>query len=374
VLRAADTPPVRAGLRLALLTLGVVCVHLWLVDRHLPSRLGEGAADRAPKRMEVSFVRELAQATPAFAAPAASPKPLRSAPAAWPVAGAASAPESVGEPLGEGAADAAAEAVPPPASVPPPDIAPPPALSAALETAPMLPPLPAASATPAASPAAFEWPPSTRLSYTLSGDFRGPVVGTATVEWLRAGSRYQVRMEVSAGLLFSRRVSSEGEITPEGLQPRRYDEETKVVLRDARRQTIWLDGDRVRLPGGTDAPRPAGVQDSASQFVQMTWLFTTRPALLERGRTVDIPLALPRRVETWVYEVLETETLHTPVGPVQAVHVKPRREGKPNELVAEMWVAPSLQYLPVRLLIRQDAQTYIDLLIERLPQQAEPGR
>ena len=39
-----------------------------------------------------------------------------------------------------------------------------------------------------------------------------------------------------------------------------------------------------------------------------------------------------------------------------------------------MWVAPSLQYLPVRLLIRQDAQTYIDLLIERLPQQAEPGR
>jgi hypothetical protein len=39
-----------------------------------------------------------------------------------------------------------------------------------------------------------------------------------------------------------------------------------------------------------------------------------------------------------------------------------------------MWVAPSLQYLPVRLLIRQDAETYIDLLIERLPEQAAPGR
>lgn len=357
---AADIPPAGSGLRLALLTLAVVSVHLWLVDRHLPSQLGEGAAHSTPRRIDVSFVRELAQA-PAATPPLIAPKPPRPAVASLPPMPAASAPEL-----------AAAES-PRPA----PDLQPPPALSAALEALPTLPALPtmaAASAAIATSNVAFEWPPSTRLSYTLSGDFRGPVVGTATVEWLRAGSRYQVRMDVSAGLLFSRRVSSEGEITPEGLQPRRYDEETKVVLRDARRQTIWLDGDRVRLPGGSEAPRPAGVQDSASQFVQMTWLFTTRPALLERGRTVDIPLALPRRVETWVYEVLETETLQTPAGPVEAVHVKPRREGKPNELTAEMWVAPSLQYLPVRLLIRQDAQTYIDLLIERLPQQAEPGR
>ena len=363
MLQAADTPPARAGLRLALLTLGVACLHLWLVDSYLPSRLGEGAADSTPRRIEVSFVRELAQV-----APSPSTAPLRAAPRGTegrppPAAAAASSPSAAPSEL--------------PLPVPVPEIAPPPALSAALEAlpaVPALPVLPAASAAVATSNVAFEWPPSTRLSYTLSGDFRGPVVGTATVEWLRAGSRYQVRMDVSAGLLFSRRVSSEGEITPEGLQPRRYDEETKVVLRDARRQTIWLDGDRVRLPGGSEAPRPAGVQDSASQFVQMTWLFTTRPALLERGRTVDIPLALPRRVETWVYEVLETETLQTPAGPVEAVHVKPRREGKPNELTAEMWVAPSLQYLPVRLLIRQDAQTYIDLLIERLPQQAEPGR
>ena len=38
--------------------------------------------------------------------------------------------------------------------------------------------------------------------------------------------------------------------------------------------------------------------------------------------------------------------------------------------MAEAWFAPSLQYLPVRLLIRQDEATYIDLMLERLPQQA----
>ncbi len=338
----------------------MVLVHLWLVDRHLPSQLGEGAADTAPRRIDVSFVRELAQTAAPTTPPAPAAVPTPAAPRALPPDIAASAPDL---------------------EVPaPPDLAPAPELRVALEPVAALPvpqalpTLPAASAVISTSNLPFEWPPSTRLSYTLTGDFRGPVLGSAVVEWLRSGSRYQVRMDVTAGLLFSRRVSSEGEITPEGLQPRRYDEETKVVLRDARRLTIWLDGDRVRLPGGGEALRPAGVQDSASQFVQMTWLFTTRPQLLERGRTLEIPLALPRRVEPWVYEVLETETLYTPAGPVEAVHVKPRREGRTNELTAELWVAPSLQYLPVRLLIRQDAQTYIDLLLERLPQQAEPGR
>ena len=49
----------------------------------------------------------------------------------------------------------------------------------------------------------------------------------------------------------------------------------------------------------------------------------------------------------------------------------PRREARSgSDLTAEFWAAPSLQYLPVRIVIRQDAETYIDLLIDRLPQQA----
>jgi hypothetical protein len=37
-------------------------------------------------------------------------------------------------------------------------------------------------------------------------------------------------------------------------------------------------------------------------------------------------------------------------------------------------VAPGLQYLPVRILVRQNAETYIDLQLERLPEQAEQER
>jgi hypothetical protein len=91
--------------------------------------------------------------------------------------------------------------------------------------------------------------------------------------------------------------------------------------------------------------------------------------------SIEIPLALPRRLQIWTYDVLGSETLATPAGAVPTLRVKPRREPKPGgDLSAEIWVAPSLQYLPVRILIRQDAETFVDLLVERLPQQAEPGR
>jgi hypothetical protein len=223
------------------------------------------------------------------------------------------------------------------------------------------------------------WPPSTRLSYQLTGHYQGPVEGQARVEWLRSGSRYQVHMDVSIGPAFaplmSRRVSSEGEITPAGLSPQRFDEATKVLLRDARQLTVMLGAERVLFANGQSAPRPVGVQDGASQFVQLTWLFTTQPDLLQTGRSIELPLALPRSLQVWTYDVLGAETLTTPAGVVDAVHVKPRREAKPGgDLTAEFWVAPSLQYLPVRILIRQDADTYLDLQILRLPQQAAPGR
>lgn len=238
------------------------------------------------------------------------------------------------------------------------------------------------AAASAATEPGPEWPPSTRLSYRLSGHYRGPVEGQAQVEWLRAGSRYQVVMELGIGPAFapllSRRVSSDGLITPQGLAPRRYDELTRVVLAAPRRLLVLMDGDRVTLADGSSQPRPEGLQDSASQFVQLTWLFTMQPALLQRGRSVVLPLALPRAVEDWTYDVLASESLNTPAGVVEAVHVKPRRPGRDarpgGALTAEIWVAPSLQYLPVRILIRQDAETFIDLLVDRLPEQAAPGR
>ena len=45
---------------------------------------------------------------------------------------------------------------------------------------------------------------------------------------------------------------------------------------------------------------------------------------------------------------------------------------KSGDLVAEIWFAPALRYLPVRIRIEQDPQTFIDLVIARRPELAGP--
>ena len=85
-----------------------------------------------------------------------------------------------------------------------------------------------------------------------------------------------------------------------------------------------------------------------------------------------MPLALPRRIDTWIYDVLDAEPVQTPFGTLDTFHVKPRRPDNPdNVLTVETWVAPSLQYLPVRLRINQDTDTYLELVIEGKPRQTE---
>jgi coproporphyrinogen III oxidase len=86
---------------------------------------------------------------------------------------------------------------------------------------------------------------------------------------------------------------------------------------------------------------------------------------------IEVPLALPRRVEIWQYDVVGEELLRLPFAEVPTMHVKPRRVAKPGgDMTAQMWFAPGLQYLPVRILIHQDAQTFVDLTLQRPPQQS----
>ena len=381
--------PVRRRTAALALLLLVTALHGWIAGRMAESRLGAGAADTRPRRLEVAFVRTLAPTAPVAVAAApppparapATPKPAPAASAASAVPESPPTPPPVAEleasvPVPETVAQPAAAPTPPPTEAQGSVRAAASAASAsasATASASVLPSAPASAAV-----ATFDWPPSTRLSYSLKGNFRGPVDGRAQVQWLRDGQRYQVHLDVDIGPgfapLVTRQMSSDGTLGPDGLVPRRYDERTKVAFRDARIANLQFDGAEVQLANGRRVPQPRGVQDTVSQFVQLTWRFTLKPDLLRPGQVLEVPLALPRRVETWTYDVREPETLLTPAGPVEAVRVQPRREARTGgDLVAEMWFAPTLQYLPVRIVIRQDAETFIDLLVDRLPEQAGPG-
>ncbi len=120
---------------------------------------------------------------------------------------------------------------------------------------------------------------------------------------------------------------------------------------------------------GQKRDRMPGVQDTASQFIQFTWLFGSKPEALRVGASFEFPLALPRSMKRWTYDVVGEDTLYTPFGVLPAYHLKPRIvERKPGELTVEMWFAPELRYLPVRIRIEQDAGTFVDLMISKKPE------
>jgi hypothetical protein len=376
----------------------VVLVHLLLGDRLAEDRLGWGAGDAPPPRIDVSFVRELAAAAPPVVqAPVAVAERRLAAVAAKPLV-AASAPGAAASAAGGNKPPPPAPAEDEPPAPPPPKVADPapepPARAAAAAAAEVAPPtalpvpepLPALAGTPAVPPVvpagavaaptrpavAFEWPPSTRLSYRLQGNYRGPVEGTAQVEWLRQGSRYQVHLRTAIGPVLSRHITSEGELGAQGLVPRRFDGEQKVLFRSARRWQLRFGPEQVHLADGSEVPAQPGAQDEASQFVQLSWLFSTQPDKLRVGGAVEMPLAISKRLERWIYDVVGEELQRFPFGDVPTFHLKPRREVIGGDLAAEIWIAPTLQYLPVRIRISDGKDTWADMTLEKPPLQAAP--
>jgi len=255
--------------------------------------------------------------------------------------------------------EAAASAPAPQASAPTP-------AASAAEPAASAPAVAASAAASAASAIADSWPADTRLRYRLSGTYRGgPLYGSGRVLWQRQGTRYQVRVEVEVPPFASFSMTSQGEVDAVTLQPALYEE-----MRNGKPRGLRIGEREVQLANAKSVPRPDGLQDTASQFVELSHRFASGQETLEVGRNVTLWLARPGGVDRWTYDVVGRDILQTPeLGAVEAFHLKPRPLDKPRgTITAEIWFAPSLQYLPVRIKVTMDESTYVDLVVMNIQQ------
>ncbi|MES2480891.1 MAG: DUF3108 domain-containing protein [Pseudomonadota bacterium] len=383
----ALTPKRRpAALRLGLLLCGVLLAHalllLWLAGQQVqPSALR--------KLGDPMFTRVLApQApppppeTPALTAPPPAPKPPAmtsvAAPSVQPQVTRTAAleppqpPPQAAEPAPPGArssedAATAVNAQTPGAAAPVEAAASAAPFAAEVASEPVSPPPQQVASGTGADPRALDhWPRDSRLSYTLSGQFRGgPLYGSAQVQWQRADATYQTRVTLDISLAGTRVLTSQGEVTPTGLLPRVFEE-----TRGGRRRGVRMGERQIVLDDGRGVARPEGVQDSASQFVELGYRFASGRDRLEVGRTVDVWLARPGGVDLWTYDVVEREMLRTPGhGDVQAWRLRPRPIDKARgNITAEIWFAPALQYLPVRIRVSMGDEAFVDLRVETIEQ------
>lgn len=340
---------VRPAIRFAGLVAIVIALHAWLLDWFAH------ALETAPFIHPMAapmFTRLLKpEAPPAIAAPARKRAEKHAAMAALP--------------------PPAAKPAAKPASTPAPDKIEPAPQAAASAPEPIAQPAVAAASAPASAASAPQagasldsWPVDTRLSYRLTGWYRGELTGTARVQWLRQKDRYETRVDLDLGIL-GMQFLSQGDVTGDSLAPRAYQES-----RPNRARIVQLGPESVVLNDGRTVPKPPGVQDTASQFVELSHRFSTGKDKLVVGGTTSVWLARPGGVDLWTYDIISRDTLVTPqLGAVEAFHLKPRPIADPRgNIYAEFWLAPTLQYLPVRIRITQGTDSYVDILVDKIEQ------
>jgi hypothetical protein len=222
-----------------------------------------------------------------------------------------------------------------------------------------------------------QWPADTRVNYRLSGYYLGELHGNGRVQWTRSGEsreKYQVRVEAGIPGLYKLTLSSQGRVSAQGLLPQAFEEVIERTGAQTRIRPLRLEEREVVLEKGTRLPRPSSepmaVQDVVSQFIDLGHRFTQGRATLQEGQTVRIWLGRPGGLDEWTYDIGPQETLFLPkLGQVRVHALTPRPLAKPRGTITmQMWLAPTLQYLPAKIRISLDAQNYIELTAEQILQ------
>ena len=328
-----------------LLVAGVLLLHLWLLAG---APLWLAPESGKPLRAQALVTRQIEVAAPR--APQV-PKPVQPTPA---------------KPSPAQTEEAPAEAS---AATPPlkfddlgQDLSAPVGLPARSAASVDLPPYKRAGSEGLTDVTAFKAPDSALLKYQVQGQAKGfSYWASAELQWLQDGKDYEARLEVSAFLLGSRVQISKGTLGAEGLMPTRFGDKTRSE------QAAHFQRDKGLITfsaNSPDAPLLKGAQDRLSVVLQLSSLLAADPTRFPAGTMLSFQTVSQREAEVWQFLVEKEEMLQLPFGDISAIKLnrKPRREFDQH---IELWFAPTLGYLPVRLRITNANGDFVDQLLSK---------
>jgi hypothetical protein len=268
----------------------------------------------------------------------------------------ASAPAA--EPASETAAEAAAEAASATAAAA--SAASSPASGAASGHAAAAQPASPPTAPPAAPGVKFSVPPSGELQYDTF--YNGVRNQPGTIHWLSDGkTRYEMVVSVPLPFVGTFSYSSHGHIDAFGLAPDQYIEkrgrrpEDVSIFNRTSKQIIFT-----RTPNSL--PLTDGAQDRFSMVMQLASLVRGDPEIYKPGVTRQFFVVDNDSGENWPIETIGDETIRTAQGYVSTRHFMrlPRRDGDRRRI--DVWLAPSLGWLPARIMQTEPNGTEIELV------------
>lgn len=206
-------------------------------------------------------------------------------------------------------------------------------------------------------------PPSARLRYDVAAKVKGFAFSAGgQLDWFEDGARYEARLEVSAFLLGSIIQTSTGRVSATGLAPDRFS--------DKRRNEKSAEFDRTnqRIRYSSNAKVDTlltGAQDQVSISLQLAGLLNANPQYAE-GQTLSLPVSGASSTETWRFDIGPETTLDLPAGPMLTrVLTRQPRSGRDKKV--QIWLAPTLENLPVRIRISESNGDFIDQSLEEMP-------
>lgn len=354
----SPTPsPLLPTRKLLALTAAVALAH-WALLGGLPAGLGwVSSGPDIPPPAVASFVsRTIAPAQTDVPVRAPTPRPsalpVKAVPPPMPPSTAPAAESAAEGPPVTEAPPAQAVAVAEPS---PPEKAPEPTAS----------PLAASSAAAAAAEVQHakkvSYAGAVRLLYDGRGEEKGYIKYAASGEllWQPDAMQYSARLELSTFGFRVRTWTSKGELTDGGLQPTRFGDKPRGA-----EQATHFQRDKGIISfsaNNPDVPLQPGAQDKLSALLQLSAMVAGDPDRYPAGSTISFQAADAHRAEVWGFKLGSTEPLDLPGGLLAAIKLTKEPTVEFDQRI-EVWLAPTLQYLPVRLRITEANGAFADLM------------
>lgn len=213
---------------------------------------------------------------------------------------------------------------------------------------------------------AFSLPPSADLSYTIKARQKGMSIGgDALVQWRAGDGKYSIATESHAGI-FGKILEnrSEGAVDSYGLAPASFYE--KRFRKEATTATFKRDVKTITFSKGDESfPIKGGEQDRTSATWQLAAVARGAPEKFTPGSEWAFFVAGRRDAEAWVFKVVKHESVQTGVGEVEAIHFSKSPPKNDQGQQVELWLAPSLDWYPVRIRFDDDGDS-VDQLLDKI--------
>ena len=204
---------------------------------------------------------------------------------------------------------------------------------------------------------AMALPGSAELKYKATGLSKGLTYHANTeLAWYHDGNSYNTRMTLSAFLVGSFVWSSAGQVTSEGLAPTRFAEKRRGEV------AAHFEPDKGQIIFSANTPSVPwirGTQDRATVFIQLAGMLAGDPLAFPPGSSISIYTVGPRSADVWTFVVEPVEVVSLPAGNMPALKLIRKPRGEYDNKV-ELWLAPSLGYLPVRSKVTQADGAFVD--------------